>query len=528
MSEALRRIRRELGGGKIVDVSSDQLRRALSAFAASGVSSSFTDLKYVSFGVTVPFDERGSRVIDKRVLFDVLLRLVEQREIEPSRFRRCYQGLLHGYFSYDRRSGSAAPGLDNWVHLRAFLHERLAPTHSAAQRRGFVPDWLQTLHVHANLLTANPCVRYAKSLIDRRTDELRQLFDGLGIPSDSWVWEEVLMAYVVAVCEMDEAPFKQALRDVLRVVNGETDFRLPHLLAVRATATVVKRYSSCADRVEDERLRDTCVSLIGNPWMDPTAWQSRVNHEPARTMVEGWLKRRLIKDFFELLAKDGAADLRRLNYWLKWEPQISDMWFVLGEDARRNRSTQFLELRKRMAGRDRILIDGDNANNAFIMRIGPLLVIEFGVTGNACYVFAASDFRKSLDASRFTIYELKQRVDETRMSHNGNWGPGFDQKLAQLLRAVPASKGKLQTNEASPAVPPVLQTSCDSVTSAPSDELRMISLMCIQKGIEWEDNRAKNGALWVLLTDRGRFPDLTRRLENAGFVFKPGHGFSLK
>ena len=70
-------------------------------------------------------------------------------------------------------------------------------------------------------------------------------------------------------------------------------------------------------------------------------------------MVEGWLKRRLIKDFFELLARDGAADLRRLNYWLKWEPEISDMWFLLGEDARRNKTEAFLSVRKRMAGRDR-------------------------------------------------------------------------------------------------------------------------------------------------------------------------------
>ena len=58
--------------------------------------------------------------------------------------------------------------------------------------------------------------------------------------------------------------------------------------------------------------------------------------DEAREMILGWLRRRLIKDFFELLSEDRAAEPRRLNYWLRFEPAIEDMWFVLGSQARRS------------------------------------------------------------------------------------------------------------------------------------------------------------------------------------------------
>ncbi len=162
------------------------------------------------------------------------------------------------------------------------------------------------------------------------------------------------------------------------------------------------------------------------------------------TVVNSWLKQRLIKDFFGLLAADGAADFRRLEYWLKWEPQISDMWFVLGSDAQGNRTPEFLDLRKRMSGRDRKLVDSNHLNNAFVMRIGQLLVIEFGVTGNACYVFATSDFQTSLDNAVLNLHQLKQKAYAKRLSHTAQWEFKFDYELKKLLQSVPMSKGELK------------------------------------------------------------------------------------
>lgn len=368
------------------------------------------------------------------------------------------------------------------------------------------------------------------------------------------------------------------------------------------------------------------MEWIGNPWLKRTAWDAAVNHEPARLMVNSWLKQRLIKDFFGLLAADGAADLRRLEYWLKWEPQISDMWFVLGSDAQVNRTPEFLDLRKRMSGRDRKLVDTNHLNNAFVMRIGQLLVIEFGVTGNACYVFAASDFRTSLNKNDLLLYELKQKANAKRLSHMAHWESKFDYELKKLLQSVPTSKGDLdpidktsaqnslvksaistpnwttaptpsesatQNGAATPkqpevsatvnkedhdligitqagrhlyaglakkpewtSVPPVsmplVQNSKKPASmprstdrygrSVPSSEtpkssrkprlsdieFEQLQRMFTKHGVEWEDNRHKGGALWVLIPNKNQKPIVTSVLDLYRFRFAEGKGYWLK
>ncbi|MDD0838755.1 EH signature domain-containing protein [Curvibacter sp. HBC61] len=444
MTEALKRVRHDLGGEGQDKPAGDQLRAALLRFAKSHQVTSFSELKYVCYGSTVPIGKDLWRVIDQRPLFDALLELVNQQVKRPKQFRRCYQGLLSGYFGYERNL--AVPGdTDNcWTALRSYLANNLDSLWLASSKRGTVPEWLSILSEHRNLLTTDPCSRYADSLVRDDQTELRRVCAGLGISNNSWVWEEALMAYVKRVCQSSDAGFKKHTQSILDLVNGKTSLKLPTTLSIRATAQVVARYARCADHPEQPVLRDTCVEWIGNPWLKRTAWDATVNYEPARLMVNSWLKQRLIKDFFGLLAADGAADLRRLDYWLTWEPQISDMWFVLGSDAQTNRTPEFLELRKRMSGRDRVLVDNNHLNNAFVMRIGQLLVIEFGVTGNACYVFAASDFRTSLDRAVLNLHQLKQKADAKRLSHMASWEPKFDYELKHLLQSVPMRKGELK------------------------------------------------------------------------------------
>lgn len=443
MTEALKRVRHDLGGAGNDKPAEDLLQAVLLRFAKSSQVVSFTELKYVCYGSTVHVGRDSWRIIDQHQLFDALLELVNQRADQPKQFRRCYQGLLSGYFGFERQLEAPGDADKRWVSLRAYLADQLDPLREVSSRRGSAPEWLNILSEHRNLLTPDPCTRYADALVRNDQTELRSVCGGLGISSNSWVWDEALMAYVNRVSQADDVDFKERMLSVLELVNGKTTLTLPPTLSIKATSIVVKRYAECREHPEHPVLRDTCVEWIGNPWIKRTAWDAAVNHEPARLMVNSWLKQRLIKDFFGLLAADGAADLRRLDYWLKWEPQISDMWFVLGRNAQENRTAEFLELRKRMAGRDRQLQDIDHTNNAFVMRIGPLLVIEFGVTGNACFIFAAADFRTSLNKRVLTKWDLKQKADATRLSHMTSWEHRFDFELRRLLQSVPASKGEL-------------------------------------------------------------------------------------
>lgn len=570
MTEALQSLRRDLGGDGGRTPTDDLLRSSLQQFVNTRQVASFTELKYVCYGVTVPVGKDAWRLIDKQTLFDGLLDLVKDYEAQPKQYRRCYQGLLTGYFGFDRYATVGDESGENWLRLRSYLSDQLQPTLQMAARRATTPDWLQTLNAHQNLLTNDPCSRYADGLNRGDSGDLKEVCAGLGIAGSSWVWQDALMAYVHLVCAGSDANFLQGLTRLLDLVAGRADITLPSALATKATAMIVIRYSVCASQPEHAELRDTCLHWIGNPWLKRTAWDAHVNHEPARQMVNGWLKRRLIKDFFELLAQDGAADLRRLNYWLKWEPQITDMWFVLGSSARDNHSAAFMELRKRMSGRDRVLTDNNHQNNAFVMRIGPLLVIEFGVTGNACYTFAAADFRTSLERKIFSIAELKQKTLATRLSHMSHWEGRFDYELKKLLQSVPVSKGELRTQGVStaptptsnpiprvfvtPTSPTLPKLSASPVPSVPTfnaaaittlvakpvgieqktkrkfSELDFDALltMCSQHHIEWEDNRFKRGALWILIPDRSKRVGFSSLLDRYGFRYTEGKGFWLK
>lgn len=544
MTEALRNLQRDLGGDGGRPPTDDLLKSSLQSFFSTQQVASFTELKYICHGVTVPVGKDQWRILGKRILFTKLLSLVTDYEVQPRQFRRCYQGLLAGYFGFDRHAIAESDAVGNWLHLRNYLNDRLLPTSQAAVARGTVPAWLQILYEHKNLLTDDPCNRYAKGLSRGDATELKEICVGLGIAGSSWVWQDALMGYVRIVCDFTDVNFLRELTRLLDLINGRGEVSLPAALAIQATAMVVVRYCTCISQPENAALRDTCIHWIGNPWISRTAWDSHVNHEPARQMVNGWLKRRLIKDFFELLAQDGAADLRRLNYWLQWEPQITDMWFVMGGNARNNHSTPFIELRKRMTGRDCILNDSNHQNNAFVMRVGQLLVIEFGVTGNACYVFAASDFRTSLDRKVFTIAELKQKTSATKLLHMSYWERRFDYELRRLLQSTPMSKGFMSTSAPMLVEKQVNPTTVENPTPldtfSPSAKTQnfqpdltqgsaqSIKLLCQQHGVEWEDNLSRKGALWVLIPDRRQRISLASLLDRCGFQYTEGKGFWIK
>lgn len=568
MSEMLKVIRRELGNELANVTDTDKLKEAIISFARDAEVRNFNQLKYLCHGLLVQVGQDHWCLLDREPLLHRLLASVEKHRVQPRQFRRGYQGLLNCYFSYPLAPGEEQTQQHrNWMQLRSFLATHLDTVAADARQRGTAPEWLKLLKEHRNLLTATPCDRYASALMQSNTKELQDVCEGLGISAESWVWPTALLAYVRHVCEAQDPTFIANLPDILKLANRQTELKLSGTLARQATVQAVLRYARCVDKPEHNNLRDTCLQLIGNPWINRTAWDAHVNHEPTRQMVESWLKRRLIRDFFELLAHDGGADVRRLNYWLKWEPQISDMWFVLGSDARRNQSAAFDSVRKRMLGRSRKLDDSNDQNNAFVMRIGPLLVIEFGMTGNACFVFAASEFKTDLNNEWLkTNFELKQRSSQRiRLPHQGNWESKFDYELRKLLREVPASLGELvrnggqnaQSHATQPetkatrsgltqtyqtvrglrelpvqATAPRVETySTSALTGGPllEADFKLLAKQCEELGIDWEDNRHKNGAFWVMLPDRTSNKTFSTFLEKIGFSFSPkSQGFWYK
>ncbi len=526
MHEVLASIQRDLGAQADTRPPQDKVEASLLHYQKTRELPNFNSLKYVCYGITVPIGLGQWRVIDDQLLCAHLFAQVRQRQGQAKQLRRCYQGLLESYFSFSRQHRADNVTQTNWGGLRRFLSSNLDPVLQASSARGEPPPWLTTLAAHRNLLGDDPCSRYAAGFMHDEIQEFRTMCATLDIPGNSWIWEDALLAYVRAVCQSPDDIFKRRMPKVLALVDGKLDMRLPHLYAVQAVGMTVARYAACQDKSADTGLLDACIKWIGSPWRERTKWDAAVNNEAARKMVEGWLNRQNIRDFFALLAEDGTADLRRLNYWLKWEQHISEMWFALGYSAASNHSPAFVEVRKRMEGRNRVLRDNNPYNNAFIMRIGQLLVIEFGLTGNACYVFAAADFATNLSQPSFSIHELKQRSGATRLLHGGDWEFNFDQKLRWLLQKVPLTSGNLAPASSS-------SNTHHANTSGENGTPKkfVILSMCGQHGLKYEDNRPYGGAFWVLIESAHPaqlYPRLTDFLEQAGFKWRPGRGYWIK
>lgn len=525
MSKVLKEIRRDLGGleGR---PSEDLLSKAIRKFESKGGIDTFAELKYVCYGAETPIGSSKYRIIEDKKNFELLLNAVAKRN--SKQLRRCFQGLLSSYFRFDPIQPSNQKGLENWSQLKVFLNDQLPIIFQYSKDRGSIPDWLSTLNDHKNLLASSPCKRYADSLTKGSTQELQEVCDGLGIESSSWVWNEAFLAYVQTVCEMRDGPFVDHLNGVLELVNGKKQINLPETMAIEATALCIIRYSRLSNPTVHDSLRDTCVRRIGNPMLEETKWNACVGNEPARQMVTSWLKQQLIKDFFELLAQDGAADIRRLNYWLKWEQHITEMWFFLGEMALRDQRAAFKDVRDRMGGSIRQLEEPSRPeNNAFVMRIGDYLVIEFSTKNNAMFIYQADQASADMKYTHRTTTRLKNLKGTLgKHSHQGSWESSFDHVLRRRLSQSVQSLANNRT-VAQPATP--LNTSIPQFSNRtiPLNMNELRSVVSVSKA-EIEDYRTRQGNLWVTLADKSQDPSLANYLESRGFKYVHGRGYWIK
>ena len=227
-------------------------------------------------------------------------------------------------------------------------------------------------------------------------------------------------------------------------------------------------------------------------------------------MVFGWLKGRLITDFFELLSADGVNDGRRLAYWLRFAPVVEDMWFALGTSSSSRHGDQYRDFRERAKGR-LLDLEGTTAdNNAFVMRIGAYLAIEFGAGGNAFFLFKWDTLPKHLLAALTSgrarqgvfIGDLKHEKHEVKLRHVDSpvalksWEQKFDDSLKSLLGKVP---------DKSPACVPALED------------------IIVEAGVHSGDFRNSGGALWIYTEERTSA--LARQLKSMGFSYRQGRGW---
>lgn len=528
MTKALDGVRKAFDSSA-VDVDARSSIVALTEFRDTGLFTSFINLKYGCFGVCLPIpdDREEWSVIGDEQLLRQLLKLVDYEREQPRRFRKCYQGLMHSYFSYPIFDENSQTAVENWKILQRYLGNRREVALSATN----VPTWLLTLDRHTNLVTSRPCEPYAADLLAGNKKNLLSATEGIGIGAGSWVWQAAIVTMAEAVTESrDDDEFRRMLNSLLDVLEDDSEVTLSESVVVRCLAMVLIRYRKCSERPEHHKLRDMAVDHIGNPWLKQPAWDAYVKRDEARKMVDGWLKRRLISDFFALLSEDGSADQRRLNYWLRFEPVIDDMWFALGSHARYANSSEFREMRRRMEGRLHYLNgQGSPFNNAFLMKIGNLLIVEFGVHGNATYIFHAEDSKIDFSKQELSTFRLKGSNHLVRLIHRGDWESEFDLWLTSRIGWRP---GTIVNRQPLPKTPIVSASETALLKEAdfkkrksggkPLD-LNALAQLIDEKGLKYQDKRNKEGAIWILTDDLDLIVNM--KLMLLGFRYKERRGW---
>ncbi len=452
----IHQLERHLREGAGAYVPRDLVEGAVSRFWTSKRVDNLKDARLVSFGVTLPVGPRRLRVIEDRERFPALLEGVDQFLPAPRQYRRCYQGLLSGYFAYDPEASDVPKaGLENWEALRGYLGKRSRRILEGERN----PLWADSLQQHQTLLGDDPCLKYGASLLagDRAAvDELREV---MNISDSSWFMRKLYLAQVRAAVGKSDADFLSLLYRVLDLLQEN------ELVRDEGLALVLNRFARLKPAPLAIPLRDAAVNWWGNPWLQSNSMRWGSVTAEARAMVSEWLKLEFIEAFFTLLAEERTGDSRRLGFWKRYVNAIEDIHFALGADARENRSADFQTLRKKMAGLVVPLQDNVRSNNAFIMRMGPLVVVEFSGYSNACYgydVNKALPFRFDMPVvlPRDVKNSLKHSSNELWLAHQDGvrgfetWEERFEAELAEGYNIKPRNAKQRPVELVRPAEPP--------------------------------------------------------------------------
>lgn len=551
MTEVLNQIRASFNKTSS-NVSEQSISRALSRFKDAGTIMQFIDLKYVCFGIGQPLGHSNWSLIRDQKLFQQLLIQVEAQKLHPGRFRKCYQGLVMSYLGFSFTESNNQENRTNWSLLQAFLGQYLAAAYSVTPR----PTWIEVLSKHPELFSERPCKRYVENLISGDGRELNHVAEQLGIPKTSWIMEQSIWEQIRFVCSHRDEEFRRQLNRSLEVLQRRDGFSISDTLQIRCLAELIRRYARSSSQPEHEKLRDAAITRIGNPWLKRAAWDAYVQDESARKMVDGWLKQRLIHDFFTLLADDGTTDPRRLKYWLKAEPIIEDMWFALGSTAGGKSPEKLKEFKKRAAGRLLILDSASpSSNSAFIFRLGTLIAVEFGEVG-ACFFFDYQNLPFDLENNRVKgtteLDGLKSASYVHRITHKKmQWEREFDNWLTvrvgwssrEGVRGR-ASARPTSRNASSKTVQTLYENKPASAVRRPAfrgrqvdeqpaimdfvaDERRGLWARFVSEhGLSVIDHRRVGGALWVKTDDSNA--KISIALASYGFKYKAEKGWWIK
>lgn len=536
-------LQKNVGAGNRTDIGEDLQIQAVHRFWQSPQFNTLKEARLVSFGLCIPSQPSGPCIMDDRSRFLAVLDRktgVDQWLDDARWYRRCYQGLVRSFFTYDAKIETVSKiGRQNWGDLRDYLRERTRYTlHTSVN-----PDWVNTANRNSHLFGEDPCSSYAEALLNDKPEVIKQLCEQLGIIAASWFQRDLILAQVKYATMRSDDEFSRLIPRLIQILASN------QVLRDRGLILVLDRYAKIPEPVLNQVLQDASVSWWGNPWLPSNEMRWGGVKPATREMVSDWLKREFIEAFFTKLAEDGVGDRRRVNFWIRYSKMMNNIQFALGTTALYSRDKDFVALREKMKGLVTELLTSDGSNNAFIMTLGELVAVEFSGSGNAFYGYDSSrNLPFKLSQPVVTAMNAKNSLKHDKrilkMSHTdnikgyGKWEERFEETLKQEFSLTPKAieyKKKIRRNQF-PIVPQLdlglKETARNTNISAANVQANVFNgpfskelLIEFAKlhHLRVEDLSNKNGNLWVYTNQ----PDANvyQVLNNWGFAYKIGKGW---
>lgn len=492
----------------------EKRKEALRKFRLADLPLTSLEWRLVFSGLSDVVDNNPP-VLDEDAVFQKL-HVEVKSQIDSNRLsRKSWLSLCSSYFSYLHPTPQSNK---NWVTLQSDINSGFT---AISNKQKYEKQWVRIVNRYREVFTENAGKQLGDQMFRGQISDLSTLQTIAQISENSWVWQRIFSFMLLRIREIKDEEFHERIERLLALVE-KYPYYSDQLLA------------ACLSRYESSKYRDTphfelkqiSLEKWGSPQLhsNKNSWSQYVDNDVC-AMVIRWFAKEDLEHFFNLLQGDQGVDQARLDYWMRFVNQINYTRIVMGSDAHRNRSKDFVEFREKNRLRISELVGGPSDNNAVIMQIGEYFFVEFSGVGNACYVYHSKKLPFNPDRKTLELNALKQQVAaKERILHMRGWEVKADDLLRGLGIFPDAGRQGGKKNSKSNYSP-----SNRSGSNAPRSERDAAANAAkLLKGIHYtvDDRRGVGGAYWIKLSK----PDETLSLElrRLGFSQADQHRYWIK
>lgn len=356
---------------------------------------------------------------EKLIFSDIGKRIIQHfQQSEMDLIGLVYFPLLYSYFALENEDVKNKPAI--WLQLRDVLNTNRSGVYRDLKRP---KKWMNTLVDYSEILSNSPTKSFVKRFLEGKdASSVANELESLKMAPNSWFWDDLIKSSIQSINGMNEQDYLKIIPRFLHLAEQNLLFTTDILIAL------LERYAKTSERQKvHEELKYIALNQWDNPQYDSSAGWNNVNADTKKMVIQ-WFVRADLEAFFKLFS--ASADVNRFNYWIKFIDKISFSQIFLGPAAFQSQQFQHKKFRDLNRGRLKKLVGSTPTNNAFMLKIENLYVIDFSDTGNACFIVNKIPYNEN----KFEVHRdtLKPWNNLLKLSHTPGWQSRFDSKMAEL------------------------------------------------------------------------------------------------